>query len=332
MVKQIIIIKTINPQHEPPPEPQPPIHFVPEVVKRKKKKQKQEMDQILSQQHVGLNFYQRTVSGPEARGGTYVPPLFGKNRFHESCPLNELYTTFIKKGYTPQTAHQCAVTSFITTVRPKMIAYFKAHPLQNPRQLHIVGPVDDKTSGCYMFMRKMQNENPFRMPITVIITSPGGRADLGQALADHILSCTEDVYTVALGQVASAAAWIFFCGYPRYMTAGASILVHKTKMTHLARVDVRDIERILKNVNRYNEKLLHTLKCMVPSTFYAFLKKHVTDNMGGNEDLVLFKKEMVEYGLIFKGGILDDWDCQGDQAQNQTSFVGPSIASLFLRM
>ena len=66
-----------------------------------------------------------------------------------------------------------------------------------------------------------------RKPIWVYIFCYGGSMDFMWMFADVIAASETPVYTVNMGQCASAAAIIFMTGHKRFMLPSASVLIHE---------------------------------------------------------------------------------------------------------
>jgi len=66
-----------------------------------------------------------------------------------------------------------------------------------------------------------------RKPIWLYIFNYGGSADLMWMLTDVIAQSITPIYTVNMGQCASAAALIFMSGHKRFMMPSSTVLIHE---------------------------------------------------------------------------------------------------------
>lgn len=102
----------------------------------------------------------------------------------------------------------------------------------NRRKMFIDFEVDDSMMEFERFILKWNIEDKGkepekREPIWIYLMNYGGDAHLMFAMVDIIAMSKTPVYTVNLGQCASAAAIIFLAGHKRYMMPGATMLIHR---------------------------------------------------------------------------------------------------------
>lgn len=70
-----------------------------------------------------------------------------------------------------------------------------------------------------------------RKPIRMFINSPGGTVSSADALIGAMLSSKTPIYTIGMGQVASAAYLIYLAGEKRYSLPHTSYLQHEGEMS-----------------------------------------------------------------------------------------------------
>lgn len=66
-----------------------------------------------------------------------------------------------------------------------------------------------------------------RKPIWIYLMNYGGSLDMCYSLIDTILASKTPVYTVNMGQCASAAGLIFMAGAKRFMMPNATVMIHE---------------------------------------------------------------------------------------------------------
>lgn len=66
-----------------------------------------------------------------------------------------------------------------------------------------------------------------RKPIWIYLCNYGGSADMMWSFVDMIKASKTPVYTVNMGQCASAAGIIFIAGHKRFMMPRATLMIHK---------------------------------------------------------------------------------------------------------
>lgn len=87
----------------------------------------------------------------------------------------------------------------------------------------------DKRSVSYIIYRLWSShfdENNTE-DIQLILNSPGGEASAGWALIDTMASIKNRVITVAVGEIASMATFIFIAGDERVMSPNSSAMIHQ---------------------------------------------------------------------------------------------------------
>lgn len=118
-------------------------------------------------------------------------------------------------------------------------------------------------------MHTIHNDNPYVMPITLSISSPGGLCSVGQTIVDHMIHSEESFFTVSQGMTASMAAWIWFCGFPRYINTSGDIVVHQaSKHYKSVAADAASMEKSLQRLHDINTQMLRTIQYTTNATFY----------------------------------------------------------------
>jgi ATP-dependent Clp protease protease subunit len=70
-------------------------------------------------------------------------------------------------------------------------------------------------------------DTSFDKPIQIIINSPGGYTDAGWAFIDLMRYVRNKIITIAVGEIASMATYIFVAGDERVMAPNSSAMIHQ---------------------------------------------------------------------------------------------------------
>lgn len=95
------------------------------------------------------------------------------------------------------------------------------------RIVYLTGEINDIMASIIIMQLIYLNGEDSTKPITLYIQSYGGDLYSGLAIVDAIGSIKADVYTVAIGCVASAAALILSVGAVAYASAHSTIMIHQ---------------------------------------------------------------------------------------------------------
>ena len=116
---------------------------------------------------------------------------------------------------------------------PDDISYYI---LEKERKLYLDFDVDEDLLAIQRMILRWNIEDKGkpaeeRKPIWLYIMSYGGQLDYMFMLIDTIEMSSTPVYTVDIGQCASAAALIFMAGKKRFMCKSATVLIHEGSAT-----------------------------------------------------------------------------------------------------
>ncbi len=112
---------------------------------------------------------------------------------------------------------------------PDLVSKYR---LARDRVIYLEGEIDDKSLSVQRMIvgwnlddRGVPKED--RRPITILIFSEGGDADVMWSIVDCIEASETPVCTVNLGMAASAAGIIYLAGHKRLMTRRSRMLIHE---------------------------------------------------------------------------------------------------------
>jgi ATP-dependent Clp protease protease subunit len=154
-------------------------------------------------------------------------------------------------------------------------------------------PVSDDIANAVMAqLLCLESMDPDR-PVTLYINSPGGSMTALSAIYDTMRYITPDVYTVCLGQAASAAAALLAAGAPGKRSAlpNSRIVIHQPYLSDGSYGQASDIEIQANEILRMR----------------SMLETMIADNTGKSveevsrdieRDKFLSAEQAVEYGLI----------------------------------
>lgn len=134
-----------------------------------------------------------------------------------------------------------------------------------------------------------------RKPIKLLFHSVGGDLDV-QAMMSNIITLSKTpIIGVAMGMVASAAAYIFLNCHKRYMLSSSYFLFHKGSIGVSG-----DANNVLSLIEDYQEQLNILVKKIVGKT--EFTEEEVLDNIG--VDWYVRSTEALEKKVVDK--VVDD--------------------------
>ncbi len=137
-----------------------------------------------------------------------------------------------------------------------------------------------------------------RKPIRLLFHSPGGDLTVHSAISDIISLSKTPIIGIAIGEVASAAAYIFLMCHKRYALPSAVFLFHKGSIA--ASGNANDILTLIED---YQQQLNLLAEKIGQQTSYSIedIESHLTT------DWYIRTEEALKYGVI--DGIIDDISC-----------------------
>lgn len=166
--------------------------------------------------------------------------------------------------------------------------------LMAERKIFIEGEIDSE-SACE-FIKKIMlltNEDK-KMPIDVLINSPGGEINSGLLMYDVIQAAQAPIRMFCVGHAYSMGAVLFACGnHGRYMLPHSELMIHEPFLEHHVGGNVSSIKSI-------SESLMDTKK-----KINCILKKHTGNTIAEIERATSFdhyfsSQESVKFGLADK--------------------------------
>lgn len=131
--------------------------------------------------------------------------------------------------------------------------------------------------------------------ISLYITSPGGSADVAFAMYDLLKSFNTSIYTLAIGQCASAATILFALGEKRFSAENTSFLIHSARMFY----DLQQTPNITVYTNKLlldvNEKMCKVLKGVTDKKYFDKKIKSVIDL---SQEALYSTEEMLKFGIV----------------------------------
>lgn len=137
-----------------------------------------------------------------------------------------------------------------------------------------------------------------RKPIRLLFHSPGGDLTVHSAISDIISLSKTPIIGIAIGEVASAAAYIFLMCHKRYALPSAVFLFHKGSIA--ASGNANDILTLIED---YQQQLNLLAEKIGQQTSYSIedIESHLTT------DWYIRTEEALKYGVI--DGIINDISC-----------------------
>lgn len=160
----------------------------------------------------------------------------------------------------------------------------------NRNTINIFGPIDDRMAELVISQLQYLDDNGAD-EITIQINSPGGSVSAGLAIYDTMNFVKARIVTVALGTVASMAAFLLSAGSKGYRkaTSNSEILIHQPLGG--ASGQASDIIIAANHIKRTRERLNHILAENTGKPIETIEKD--TDR-----DYIMTAQEALEYGLI----------------------------------
>lgn len=154
-------------------------------------------------------------------------------------------------------------------------------------------PVTDDIANAVMAqLLCLESMDPDR-PVTLYINSPGGSMTALSAIYDTMRYITPDVYTVCLGQAASAAAALLAAGSPGKRSAlpNSRIVIHQPYLSEGSYGQASDIEIQANEILR----MRRMLETMIAENTGKSVEEVARDI---ERDKFLSADQAVEYGII----------------------------------
>lgn len=142
---------------------------------------------------------------------------------------------------------------------------------------------------CNIEDRKKKVEK--RVPIKLLIFSPGGDLDVNNAIINAIEASKTPIYGINMGRCCSAAAYIFLACHKRYMMKDAYFLYH-TGSGQLCGT----YEQVFAQMEEYKIKIENLIGYMKSHT--KFTEEEIMDKIGG--EWYIYNKEAIEKGVAHK--------------------------------
>lgn len=116
---------------------------------------------------------------------------------------------------------------------PDEVSYYM---LEKERKFYLDFDIEESTMELHRMILRWNIEDKgipveSRKPIWIYIFSSGGYLSYMWSLVDLITMSQTPVYTVNLGQCASAASLIYMAGHKRFMFPNAKVLIHEGSAT-----------------------------------------------------------------------------------------------------
>lgn len=169
---------------------------------------------------------------------------------------------------------------------PSLLQFYRDY---ENRVYWLIGEVDDCTYDIMQMILQYNKEDreiepEKRKPFRIFIASPGGLLDNARSLVALMRMSITPIYTVAVGQVASAASLIYLAGNYRYAISNASFMWHKGGCDNLNGT----FDQIAAFTNQYEKEI---------------------------KDLVDFYKERTKFdGALIESKLRGDWYINLDEA------------------
>lgn len=100
-----------------------------------------------------------------------------------------------------------------------------------------------------------------RKPIWIYLMNYGGSLDMCYSMIDVITMSKTPVYTVNMGQCASAAGLIFMAGQKRFMLPNATVMIHEGSAAIAG-----DAGKIMDQADSYKEQIKHMKEYILSRT------------------------------------------------------------------
>jgi|TARA_B110000908_G_C10196631_1_gene423254 ATP-dependent protease ClpP protease subunit len=208
-----------------------------------------------------------------------------------------------RKMHTKEVVAALAEYHFRTHGRMQVFKHLQTDPESNPRSIQLVGAVNAETIKCFeKELHACRSSNPFCMPVSLKLISPGGSAELGRGVVAEIFRTDCPVWTIAQGMAASMAAILWLAGDKRFVGEFAEIMLHRAHTAPGVAFPQgeSDLRRRLRSMEDINKLLFEVIGKMSDRKFLKFCKKEIGGEDGklANEDLTLVPVDTIEWGLI----------------------------------
>jgi ATP-dependent Clp protease protease subunit len=192
---------------------------------------------------------------------------------------------------------------FRTYGRMQVFEHLQTDPESNFRSIQLVGAVNAETIKWFeKELHACRSSNPFSMPVTLKLISPGGSAELGRGIVAEIFRTDCPVWTVAEGMAASMAAILWLAGDKRFVGEFAEIMLHRAHTAPGVTFPLgeSDLRQRLRSMEGINKLLFAVIGKTSNREFLEFCKKKIGGEGGSlaNEDLTLVPVEAIDWGLI----------------------------------
>ena len=138
------------------------------------------------------------------------------------------------------------------------------------------------------------NEKQCYSGITVLITSGGGVAYIAMAIYDILKTLNADIWTVAVGECASAATIIFALGNRRFVSENLNFLVHTSRIELESLVTMREVKYLTESLESVNEKIMKILGNLIDNENF---EKRLQDDFASVKEDFISIEDLLNYGV-----------------------------------
>ena len=138
------------------------------------------------------------------------------------------------------------------------------------------------------------NEKQYYSGITVLITSGGGVAYIAMAIYDILKTLNTDIWTVAVGECASAATIIFALGNRRFVSENLNFLVHTSRIELESLVTMREVKYLTESLESVNEKIMKILGNLIDNENF---EKRLQDDFASVKEDFISIEDLLNYGV-----------------------------------
>ena len=219
--------------------------------------------------------------------------------------------------------HKCIPIWFRTCGVEQMRQYFRKKPMDNCRIIYLKTLICLASNNAIsQSLHILMNDNIYHLPITMVISSPGGSITAGRGILDVMHTIDKaDILTVCNGMVASMAAVIWTFGDYRYCYPRAEILYHRGSSGSQGR-DVRSLQLAWSRLDNMNVEIMNTVKEKVDEPFANFLELHINEKNEHNQDLILSAAALKFWNLVQKDtGIIGVLNADEDMKQKIDAYA-----------
>lgn len=174
----------------------------------------------------------------------------------------------------------------------------QAHSLESRGILFIDEPISKRTlANATRRLLEYHFDPDFEDEIQIILNSPGGYTDAGNAFIDLMQWCRLKVRTIALGEISSMATLIFIHGDERIMAPNSIAMIHQFSSVNMGNYTDLVASRKYEDI-----EMQRHLKMFLECSKYK-TEEQVQKHLLKSYDNYLTPEEMLEHGLcdeIFK--------------------------------